>query len=114
MKIKILIILVLFILLSISVFSVKEKIKLGEYKVKYKYKQELYDFKIYENIEKEFKRCLTEVTDKTSAVEWTNCMNLNGYVTPENNYLLFDVNTGKTVLVNGELREVVVKFAMKL
>ena len=121
-KIMLLIVGIFVSLLVIGVFSFEEKITLGNYKVKHVYKKDIYSFEDYEKIQKGLDECLSKlstINDNNVLMEQLKgCLSLKTRldvgVSLENGYLLFNVHTGKKVVVIDGLHDVVINFAVKL
>ena len=102
--------------------SKKERVTLGNYKVRHIYKKDIYNFEDYEKIEKALDECLSKLSgisdNNVLKDQWGSCLytktKMDTKVSLESEYLLFDVNTGKKVVVIDGLHDVVINFAVKL
>ena len=107
---------------SINSISKKETVYLGNYKVKHVYKKDIYSFNDYDKIQKGLDECLSKLNSISDSIvlreQIEGCLSLKTKmdvkVSLENGYLLFDVNTGKKVIVINGLHDVVINFAVKL
>ena len=107
---------------SSNTISRKETAYLGNYKVKHVYKKDIYSFNDYDKIQKGLDECLSKLSTISDNVvlreQLGGCLSLKTKmdvkVSLENGYLLFDVNTGKKVVVVDGLHDVVINFAVKL